>query len=169
MLRARRAPFHHDGSFSPPPLPLYTSPILEAVALAGTHATRCRDFTRLSAFSRYHPCARAAAASALTVDPATAASTSFVNTHRGHAGGARGEEGESSAGPRPEVLLFLPGLSSGGGSADAARNHTEFAVQSDGTAGKLFGDLGGSVEGVTFTHVSLSRGRRRRGWRGCVV
>lgn len=61
----------------------------------------------------------------------------------------------SSAGPGPEVVLFLPGSECpGGGGATAMKNHAGFAVQSDGTAGKLYGDLEGSVKGVTFVHVS---------------
>lgn len=50
-------------------------------------------------------------------------------------------------------------MSAGSDSGDTARNHAGFAVQSDGTAGKLYGDLGGSVEGVTFTLVSFGRAR----------
>lgn len=143
-------------------------PVLEPVAVAGTHATRCRDarhYARLSSFSRHHPCAKAAAASAVAASPAAATSMSFVSDSCEYAGGARGEERESSAAPGPEVVLLLPRLSAGGGGANTARNHAGFAVQSDGTAGKLYGDLGGSVEGVTFTHVSLSRtGIRSAEW-----
>lgn len=89
--------------------------------------------------------------------PATVTNTNFLNTDCGYAGGARGEEREPSVDPGPEVVLLLPELSTGSGGADTTRNHAGFAVQSDGTAGKLYGDLGGSVEGVTLTHVSLSR------------
>lgn len=57
------------------------------------------------------------------------------------------------------MLLLLPRMNAGSDSGDTARNHAGFAVQSDGTAGKLYGDLGGSVEGVTFTLVSFCRAR----------
>lgn len=79
-----------------------------------------------------------------------------VNTDGEYAGGASREDAEASAGSGPDVVLLLPGLGSGGGGTDTERSHAGFAVQSDGTAGKLYGDLGGSIEGVTFTYVSLS-------------
>lgn len=87
-------------------------------------------------------------------------------------GGEAGEdEGRRS---EAEVVLLLPLLgpeagvggdtgngrdwdSGGGGGGDVdtvMENHVGFAVQSAGTAGKLYGDLEGSVVGVTLVHVS---------------
>ena len=61
------------------------------------------------------------------------------------------------------MVLLLPGPEYGGDASwcvDSARNHAGFTVQSDGTAGKLYGDLGGSATGVTFVYVSFILGWR---------
>lgn len=76
-------------------------------------------------------------------------------------------EADQSATAGPEVVLLqrgrdLCGGDGGGCRVDPTTNHAEFSVRSDGTAGKLYGDLGGSVKGVTFVHVSCLTKRRPR-------
>lgn len=150
---------------NPPTPPSSPEKWPDQVAIAGTINTHRYEYTRLSSSSRHHPLARVAALSAAEVGPGNA--TGPNDKARPTAEDGAWTEADQSATAGPEVVLLrrgrdLCGGDGGGCRADPTTNHAGFSVRSDGTAGKLYGDLGGSVKGVTFVHVSCLTTDRQR-------
>ena len=122
-----------------------------AVALAGTEATRNCDYSRLSCSSRHHPLARASAASLL----ASASTTS--TSGGGDSSSSNNNNNNASAGVQELGRKSSVALLRGGGSADliaATQDHAGFTVRKDGTAGKVYVDIEGGATGVSLVHVS---------------
>lgn len=154
-------------------------PAYTPAALAGTDATRRHEYSLLSSFSPRHPLAMVATATRPTaaVAPGDPNNEDQLTNHDDRNNVRVGLLSSAGLSQKPysgkEVVMLLGEAGAAGVGESppagifagvAARNHAGFAVAKDGTAGKVYIDLEGSVAGVTFVHVS---GVSRRATKCC--